>query len=427
MNDPQDVKSAEQLVKMASKVEAELDEVFAETEAKISNVQDRYESDFSTEQPVTLQTVFDNETGELFQFDLHGAERWDDPESRHPFFRLYRLPNGRWILCWDKRDGGNLETRFEEWPAEGATAWLLRRGFSLPEELKGIGEAKRLDKTKEGEQLAKLSEAIFGLPPVIKYGPVCDDYSGDKSTLFQYPYNRWILHTSPSYAAAGQRHAVLSQAEAVIWFLNNGLEVPKDLYEFLPPPPNQQTPQTMPAEYSEQVDGYQEPPNGQKYGPVMDEWGNPTTLTYYSPRHWILFGSHRYHDAVCIGDPYNWRKAITPGEATDWLLDNGFTVPPILTPYLPLPSEGGEPPAETPEVDQDRPKVEKVEKECLAVSLLMQHPDWTDTQIASEVGVARTTLYDWPKFKTAKAALKSGRKEFPKGCKDSEGNIEAFG
>jgi hypothetical protein len=148
----------------------------------------------------------------------------------------------------------------------------------------------------------ELSEAMFGLPSVKKYRPATDPFSGDVTTLFQYPYNRWILHTSPSYAAAGQRHAVLTPAEAVIWFLNNGFEVPKDLDEFLPPPLNQQTPQTTPAETGKQVEGYQEPPNGQKYGPVMAEWGNPTTLTYYSPCRWILFGTR---------SGQSWRRAVT--------------------------------------------------------------------------------------------------------------------
>lgn len=122
-----------------------------------------------------------------------------------------------------------------------------------------------------------------------------------RQRFFQYP-NRWILFSSSSYQAGGNQFKPVTPVEATEWFLRNGLEVPKDLYEFLPTAPELQT--TDKPETSEQIGSYQEPPNGQKYGPVMDEWGNPTTLTYYSPCYWILHGHH---------GGQNWRKALTPG------------------------------------------------------------------------------------------------------------------
>lgn len=65
--------------------------------------------------------------------------------------------------------------------------------------------------------------------------------------------------------------------------------------------------------------------------------------------------------------------------------------------------------------------------EAKALALLVQHSDWSDTKIAKTVGVNRTTLYDWPKFKKAKEALKQGKTSLPKGSKKGEtGNVEAW-
>jgi len=44
--------------------------------------------------------------------------------------------------------------------------------------------------------------------------------------------------------------------------------------------------------------------------------------------------------------------------------------------------------------------------EARALAMLTDHPDWSDTRIAKAVGVNRTTLYDFPKFKKARALLK---------------------
>jgi len=57
----------------------------------------------------------------------------------------------------------------------------------------------------------------------------------------------------------------------------------------------------------------------------------------------------------------------------------------------------------------------KLSNEAHALAMLVQHPDWTDTQIADAVGVNRTTLYNWDSFKRARAELKRGRTDRPSG------------
>jgi hypothetical protein len=66
-----------------------------------------------------------------------------------------------------------------------------------------------------------------------------------------------------------------------------------------------------------------------------------------------------------------------------------------------------------------------VKKESLALAILMNHPEWTDIQIAKEVGVSRTTLYRWPKYQKSRAALRAGRQDMPRGRKD-DGRLEAW-
>lgn len=67
-----------------------------------------------------------------------------------------------------------------------------------------------------------------------------------------------------------------------------------------------------------------------------------------------------------------------------------------------------------------------MDRESRALGILVDHPDWAMTRIAKEVGCDRRRLYDMPKFKDARDALKSGKAEFPRGQKDADGNIEAF-
>jgi hypothetical protein len=65
-------------------------------------------------------------------------------------------------------------------------------------------------------------------------------------------------------------------------------------------------------------------------------------------------------------------------------------------------------------------------KEALALATLRDHPDWTDQQIADTVKCNRTSLYEMPDFVKAKQILKQGKKHFPKGRKDPDGNVEAW-
>jgi hypothetical protein len=61
-----------------------------------------------------------------------------------------------------------------------------------------------------------------------------------------------------------------------------------------------------------------------------------------------------------------------------------------------------------------------LDPEARALALLTMHPEWSDTRIAKEAGVSRTTLYDWPKFKLASALLKAGRNDRPRVQKDGK-------
>lgn len=45
----------------------------------------------------------------------------------------------------------------------------------------------------------------------------------------------------------------------------------------------------------------------------------------------------------------------------------------------------------------------------MALALLVQHPEWTDTRIASEAGMQRTQLYRFPEFVEARKAIRAGR------------------
>jgi len=66
-------------------------------------------------------------------------------------------------------------------------------------------------------------------------------------------------------------------------------------------------------------------------------------------------------------------------------------------------------------------------KEAMALGALTDHPDWTDKQIAGIAGCPWTELYRVPKYKFAKAAMKAGKSNMPKGSKDAEsGDMEAW-
>jgi len=61
--------------------------------------------------------------------------------------------------------------------------------------------------------------------------------------------------------------------------------------------------------------------------------------------------------------------------------------------------------------------------EAKALALLIDHPEWSNKQIAKAVGCNVRTLYKWKKFQEAKDILKAGRTERPRGRKDADGNL----
>jgi len=62
-----------------------------------------------------------------------------------------------------------------------------------------------------------------------------------------------------------------------------------------------------------------------------------------------------------------------------------------------------------------------------ALCVLFNHPNWTDKEIAKEVGVNRTSLYRWQIYKDARTKIKEeGKKGLQKGYKTQDGDIEAY-
>ena len=75
------------------------------------------------------------------------------------------------------------------------------------------------------------------------------------------------------------------------------------------------------------------------------------------------------------------------------------------------------------------PGSERLTAEEKALALLVNNPKLSDTQIATAVGVNRTTLYkpNWWRYRNARKALKSGRDDLARGSKDRDtGRIEAW-
>jgi hypothetical protein len=64
----------------------------------------------------------------------------------------------------------------------------------------------------------------------------------------------------------------------------------------------------------------------------------------------------------------------------------------------------------------------KVGKKALAIAFLMDHPGWTDKQIAAAVGVHRSTLYRSVEYKRLRAAFKDERNTFGRAIL-SEGRV----
>jgi hypothetical protein len=75
----------------------------------------------------------------------------------------------------------------------------------------------------------------------------------------------------------------------------------------------------------------------------------------------------------------------------------------------------------------DTKKQVKLSKEQQALAVLVKHPDWTNKQIADEIGAHEKSLSRWSIFQKAKEAQKTVRKDFPEGSKDGQtGDLEAW-
>jgi len=62
-----------------------------------------------------------------------------------------------------------------------------------------------------------------------------------------------------------------------------------------------------------------------------------------------------------------------------------------------------------------------------AIALLLNDPSLTDSAIAERVGVHRSTLYRWKKYKQTRAAFKQiGKSAMARGQKDKSGRVEAW-
>ena len=73
---------------------------------------------------------------------------------------------------------------------------------------------------------------------------------------------------------------------------------------------------------------------------------------------------------------------------------------------------------------------ESTSHEARALALLVEHPDWTDKQIAKHVSCHAKSLYRWPRFVAARQAEKQGRNNLPRGTKypdgDGSSRVEAW-
>ncbi len=80
------------------------------------------------------------------------------------------------------------------------------------------------------------------------------------------------------------------------------------------------------------------------------------------------------------------------------------------------------PSAESPAV----PALSTLGKEARALALLMDHPEWTDAEIARNVPCNRTSIYRFGKYMEARELLEKGRMEKPRGSKSKDGDVEAW-
>jgi hypothetical protein len=95
-------------------------------------------------------------------------------------------------------------------------------------------------------------------------------------------------------------------------------------------------------------------------------------------------------------------------------IDGAGRLPPPGEPVRKLHDPGDKPP--------------RLTAEAKALAVLYQHSDWTDSEIAAEARIARTTLYKSAKFKAVRDLLReSGKHDLPRGAKDGQtGDLEAW-
>lgn len=196
--------------------------------------------------------------------DIRNAQKWELEELDNEFDEvgffpvittartLYRLADNRWVLVEQDRhiEGGEANRTYQPLTDAEAAKHLLLSGEDPPDDVLHHVQDKLMPPSPQPTtchaQAAgdgpQLTDALAGeldvmfLSPEKKFGPVCDNYSADYLTLYQYPGKRWILCTDPTFGAAGKRYESLTQAAVADWFLRYGLELPDDLYQYLPPP-----------------------------------------------------------------------------------------------------------------------------------------------------------------------------------------------
>lgn len=228
------------------------------------------------------------------------------------------------------------------------------------------------------------------------------------------------------------------QPEALDWLARTGTEFPAELAQYSPGTERNKKLLTVYEKGHHTGAHLLDVTHAQcwELEPAVSNWdsfggypldGYARALYRLANKAFVLVEEYFHNDACVKADP---EFAFVQDEAAaDLLLANGIEPPPDLAQLvrdrilnadaavdLELPS--GAIPTATQSPRED--------KEALALALLLKHPDWTDTRIASEVGVARTTVYDWPRFKAAKLALKSGKHDMPKGYREEDGNLEAY-
>lgn len=73
-------------------------------------------------------------------------------------------------------------------------------------------------------------------------------------------------------------------------------------------------------------------------------------------------------------------------------------------------------------------KIPELSKEVKALAILIKHPSWSDTKIAKEVGINRTSLYKMGNFmRVREFQKKEGKKNIPHGSKSEKtGRMEAW-